>query len=91
MTTAGRPVALVTGAARGIGAATVLSLAQAGFAVAAVDRCSNDPRLPYTLGTRAELDAAVAAAQEIAGDPGLVVGHSCDVTDAAALAAVVVD
>jgi SDR family mycofactocin-dependent oxidoreductase len=54
-------VALVTGAARGIGAATVRELAAAGWAVVALDRCSDDPRVPYPLGTRAELDAVVAA------------------------------
>jgi SDR family mycofactocin-dependent oxidoreductase len=50
-------VALVTGAARGIGAATVTALAEAGWAVVATDRCADDPRLPYALGTRDELFA----------------------------------
>jgi SDR family mycofactocin-dependent oxidoreductase len=56
------PVAVVTGAARGIGAAVVLGLAAAGWCVVATDRCSDDPALPYRLGTREELDAVVAAA-----------------------------
>lgn len=47
----------MTGAARGIGAATVRGLVDAGWAVVAVDRATDDPRLPYRLGTRAELDA----------------------------------
>lgn len=50
-------VALVTGAARGIGAATVRALADEGWAVVATDRCADDPRLPYALGTREELEA----------------------------------
>jgi SDR family mycofactocin-dependent oxidoreductase len=50
-------VALVTGAARGIGAATVRALAAEGWAVVATDRCSDDPRLPYPMGTREELEA----------------------------------
>ena len=50
-------VALVTGAARGIGAATVRALESAGWCVVATDRCSDDPRLPYPLGTREELEA----------------------------------
>jgi SDR family mycofactocin-dependent oxidoreductase len=45
----------VTGAARGIGAATVEALAGEGWAVVAVDRCADDPRLPYSLATEDEL------------------------------------
>jgi SDR family mycofactocin-dependent oxidoreductase len=56
--------ALVTGAARGIGAATVRLLDAAGWSVLAVDRGSDDPRLPYPLGTGAELDAVVGAARD---------------------------
>lgn len=58
-------VALVTGAARGIGAATVRVLADNGWCVVATDRCADDPRLPYPLGTRAELDALARADQVI--------------------------
>jgi len=50
-------VAVVTGAARGIGAATVDALASAGWRVVAVDVCADDPTLPYPLGTHAELEA----------------------------------
>jgi len=50
-------VALVTGAARGIGAATVQALVDDGWRVVATDRCEDDPRLPYPLGTREELEA----------------------------------
>ena len=60
------PVALVIGAARGIGAATVHSLAAAGWCVIAADRCADDPGLPYRLGTRGELDEAIAAACDAA-------------------------
>lgn len=76
-------VALVTGAARGIGAATVRAMAEQGWSVVAVDRCSDDPRLPYALGTAAELDAVVATA------PDRVVGVVADTCDEPALAAAV--
>ncbi len=73
--------ALVTGAARGIGAATVLRLAEQGYAVLAVDVAADDPALPYALGSEAEL-AAVAAKS---GAEVFV----ADVRDPAALAAAV--
>jgi SDR family mycofactocin-dependent oxidoreductase len=79
------PVALVTGAARGIGAATVAALAAAGWRVAAIDRCADDPALPYPLGTRAGLDQVAQAA----GDSVAVA--EADVRDPAALAAAVAD
>lgn len=66
-------VALVTGAARGIGAATVRALAAEGWAVVATDRCADDPRLPYGLGTREELDALAAETGALA-----VVADTCD-------------
>jgi SDR family mycofactocin-dependent oxidoreductase len=55
-------VAIVTGAARGIGAATTAALAAVGYEVVAVDACADQPSIPYAQGSREELDAAVTAA-----------------------------
>jgi SDR family mycofactocin-dependent oxidoreductase len=53
-------VAIVTGAARGIGAATVDALVNENYRVVAVDRCRDIPEIPYALATPADLDAVVA-------------------------------
>jgi SDR family mycofactocin-dependent oxidoreductase len=92
-------VAIVTGAGRGIGAATVAALAADGWRVVAVDRGGDDPRLTYGLATREDLAATVAAVNEAArpqrsdaradGDEGPVRAAIADATDAEAMAAVV--
>jgi SDR family mycofactocin-dependent oxidoreductase len=63
-----RRVAVVTGAGRGIGAATVAALVADGWSVLAVDRAADDPRLPYGLASAADLEAVVAAGNESAGE-----------------------
>lgn len=55
-------VALVTGAARGIGAATVRRLVSQGVRVVALDWCAGEQAaLPYPQATQADLDALVAS------------------------------
>ena len=61
MTNSNQRVALVTGGARGIGAATVLRLVSDGFQVVAFDSCAGDgPGYPYSVASRADLDGVVA-------------------------------
>jgi len=77
--------ALVAGAARGIGAATVAALAAGGWRVLAVDRGADDPNVPYALGRRAELEKVAAAA-----GPRVAIAEA-DTRDFGALAAAVAE
>jgi SDR family mycofactocin-dependent oxidoreductase len=84
-------VAIVIGGGRGIGAATARALAARGEAVVIVDRAADDPRLPYALASRDDLDRAVAEARAVAADGALISGVVADATDEDALRAVVAD
>ena len=78
-------VALVTGAARGIGAAIVASLVDDGMQVVAVDSCSDDPGLRYPLSSKEDLEAVAAAW------PAQVRAVIADVRDAGAMADIVAE
>jgi SDR family mycofactocin-dependent oxidoreductase len=84
-----RRVAIVTGAGRGIGAATVATLAAEGWSVVAVDRCAPDRRLPYAMASERQLNEAVAAAEGRAGRTDVARAVVAAVTDPEALAPVV--
>lgn len=58
-------VAIVSGAARGIGAATATLLARGGWSVLALDIAADDPSLPYHLATKDELQAVAASAPDL--------------------------
>ncbi|MCW2496899.1 mycofactocin-coupled SDR family oxidoreductase [Jatrophihabitans sp.] len=74
-------VAIITGAGRGIGAATAVQLAAAGWSLVLVDAPDPDPALPYELCTAAELDAVAASTGALT--------HRGDVRDVEALAGAV--
>ncbi|MEM9464320.1 MAG: mycofactocin-coupled SDR family oxidoreductase [Actinomycetota bacterium] len=78
-----QPVAIVTGAGRGIGAATVAALVADGWRVGAVDRCTPHPAVAYPMASAAELATVVAAAN------GAATAFEADAADSGAMAAVV--
>jgi SDR family mycofactocin-dependent oxidoreductase len=76
-----RRVALVTGAARGIGAATVRALCAQGYAVVAVDSCQGATSdVAYDLANRSQLESLAAR------HPDQIVSVVVDVRDRDALA-----
>lgn len=75
-----RPVAVVTGAANGIGAATALTLAAGGWNLALGDVATSDAvaGLSYPLADEAELHAVADRCRALGSD---VVALACDVRD----------
>ncbi|MGB0499652.1 MAG: SDR family NAD(P)-dependent oxidoreductase, partial [Acidimicrobiales bacterium] len=78
-----QPVAIVTGAGRGIGAATVAALVADGWWVAAVDRCSPHPAIGYPMASSDDLADVVTAAD------GNAAAFEADVSVGAEMAEVV--
>jgi SDR family mycofactocin-dependent oxidoreductase len=81
-------VALITGAARGMGRSHALRLAADGAHVVAVDIAADIPTVGYPLGTSVELAETVAGVEE-AGRKGL--GITADVRDLDAMRAAVAE
>jgi SDR family mycofactocin-dependent oxidoreductase len=82
-------VAVVTGAGRGIGAATVLGLATAGWSVLAVDIARDDPALPYPMAGPGDLAAVTQQAARLARSAEHVCSMTADVRDPDAMRAAV--
>jgi NAD(P)-dependent dehydrogenase (short-subunit alcohol dehydrogenase family) len=66
----GPGLAVVTGAARGIGAAVGMGLAEEGFSLLLIDACVDQAGIPYSMPARADLDD-VAERCEQAGAPAV--------------------
>lgn len=83
------PVALVTGAAGGMGSRVVVALARRGWQVVALDRATDDDRLPYTVAVPGALEAVAAEAAAASAGPEPVLVRSGDAADLATVTAAV--
>lgn len=81
--------AVVTGAARGIGAAAVMRLAEAGFCVLAVDIADDIEALDYPLAKPDQLDGVAKLATERFGGSVSIEPFVADVREDAAIAAAI--
>lgn len=73
-----RPVALVTGAARGIGARTAVLLAERGWSLGLLDACQDNSALAYPLARQEDLRAVAEEAKRAGADALQVVAYDRD-------------
>ncbi len=64
------PVAIITGAARGLGSSTARRLAADGWRIVLFDICADDPSIPYRLATPADMEETLTACRAIQGKAG---------------------
>ncbi|MFE7717947.1 SDR family oxidoreductase [Nocardia rhizosphaerihabitans] len=67
-------VALVTGAARGIGRACAVALAESGFSLVLVDIGADTPEVPYPLGSESQLEYTRDLCLEAGANTEIVLG-----------------
>jgi len=72
-------VAIITGAAHGLGASHALAFAREGASVAVTDICHDLPEARYAMGTEGEVNSVV---KEIQGMGQRAIGIRCDVSKA---------
>lgn len=84
-------VAIVTGAARGIGRAIAAALAGEGADVLLTDLCRDLDRCPYPMGTAEQLDETARRCRELGGRVVTAVADAREAADARAVARTAVD
>jgi NAD(P)-dependent dehydrogenase (short-subunit alcohol dehydrogenase family) len=82
-------VAVVTGAARGIGRACAVAFARAGADLVLLDIAHDLAGVPYPLGTASQLDHTAELCREAGGPAATVLGVPADVRDLRAVEGVV--
>ena len=80
-----KKAAVVTGAARGLGAEVAKTLAKTGWDLLLVDICQDDPDIPYALANQSDLADTLAACRALAGNDTDIETAQADVRNQAQL------